>query len=390
MKKLCYILNLIRSEGGIAVVIAVFVVAILFILITAFIPMMINDMSVTNVQRKSNQAFYIAEAGLDQAVWTIQQGNNWQIYSNSGSSITENGTLSNGRYSLIYEASTSSANQMNVTSEGFASINGSDEVKRTIEAILVNTRFAAFNHPLQSQTTLENPGEPTVKYGDVYAYDYIDFQGNVPPTPNYYSVTGFKRNNSVISDISPYANLHIISSDNFPNLTESDLDFLKDYARKTNTYYSNSDSNHNFTRDELEQINASNPEGTIVFVDTPNGHAYSEANKANVTVQTNSYFNGVFIVKGDLYIAGNGSGTVVAQDENGNPVTLSAITFNGHVYAAGSYAWAGTPGIYGSLVAGQVAGTGTPNIWYNISFRNSPLLPTVLGAIEIVSWHEKK
>jgi len=388
MKKLGVLLKLIKEESGVAMVLAVSAVAILFILIMAFIPMMVNEMSLTTVQRKSGQAFYVAEAGLDQAVWTLQQGNNWETYYNSATPKTETGVLGEGRYTIAYEASTSSANQIKLTSEGYFPADGG--FKRTVEAIAVNTRFSAFNHAMQSGSAIANAAAGTIEYGDVYAKDTINFQGTVSSTPNFYScsITGFTRNGG---SFSPWGtNLHLITAAEFPDLTESDLDFLKDFARKTNTYYSGADSTHTFTRDELEAIDTANPEGAIIFVDTPNGEASSETNKASVEVQTNSYFYGVFVVRGDLHIAGNGSGTVVGQDENGNPVTLTSITFNGYIYASGAYSWSGTPGIYGSLIAGSIAGSGTPNVYYNIDFKNRPMLPTVLGAIELISWHEKK
>lgn len=387
MKKPSVLSKLIKDESGIAMVLAVSVVVILFILIMAFIPMMVNEMSLTTVQKKSGQAFYVAEAGLDQAVWTLQQGNSWETYYNSATPKTEIGFLDEGKYTITYEASTSSANQIKLTSEGYFPADGG--VKRTVEAIAVNTRFSAFNHAMQSGSAIANAAAGTIEYGDVYAKETINFQGTVSSTPNFYSITGFTRNGG---SFSPWGtNLHLITAAEFPDLTESDLDFLKDFARKTNTYYSGADSTHTFTRDELEAINTDNPEGAIIFVDTPNGEAYVDGiNEASVEVQSNSYFNGVFVVKGDLYIAGNGSGTVVGQDENGNPVTLTSITFNGYIYTAGAYSWSGTPGIHGSLIAGSIAGSGTPDVYYNIDFRNRPMLPTVLGAIELVSWHEKK
>lgn len=377
-----------NDEKGMALVLAVFVVIILFILIVAFIPLMVNEMTMTVIQKKGTQAFYLSEAGLDQAVWRLQQGNNWQVYRTSSPSKTESGELSGGRYSLTYEAVTSSANQMKVTSVGYFPFNGTGEAKRTIEAVLVNTKFTAFNHALQSDSTLNSPANPTVQYGDVYARDNINFQGNVPSSPNYYSVTGFTKNNAAF-DYTSYSNLHIIPESEFPYLSESDLDFLKEQALKTNTYYTGATSK-DFTAADLQQIDDSNPQGAVVFVDTPTGSSYSESNKVSVNVAANSYFYGVFVVKGDLSIAGTGSGTVVGQDPNGDPVTLNGITFNGHVYAAGGFNWSGTPGIYGSLVAGQILGNGTPNIWYDSTFRNAPILPTLLGAIEVTSWHEKK
>jgi Tfp pilus assembly protein PilX len=374
-----------------ALILAVFVVIVLFILVVAFIPLMVNELNLTAVQKKGTQAFYVAEAGLDQAVWTLQQGNNWQSY-RASSPKSEAGQLTEGRYTLTYEALTSSANQMKVTSVGYFPLNGSGEAKRTIEAVLVNTRFSAFNHALQSQSSLSSPANPSVEYGDVYAKDYIDFQGNVPSTPNYYSVEGkgFKKNGSEILDLSSYSNLHVIPESDFPDLTESDLDFLKEQALKSNTYYTGASSIKDFTKDELAQINSDNPQGAVVFVDTPDGGAYTLINKADVDVAANSYFQGVFVVKGDLNVAGTGSGTVVGQDPNGDPVTLNGISFNGHVYIAGGFDWAGTIGIYGGVVAGRIDGNGTPNIWYDSTFQNSPILPTILGAIEVTSWHEKR
>jgi Tfp pilus assembly protein PilX len=379
-----------ESEQGMALVLAMFVVIILFILVAAFIPLMVNEMNLTSVQKKGNQAFYVAEAGLDQAVWTLQQGNNWQSY-RASSPKTEAGQLTEGRYTLIYEALTSSVNQMKVTSEGYFPLDESGEAKRTVEAVLVNTRFSAFNHALQSQSSLGSPGDPSVEYGDVYAREYIDFQGQVPSSPNYYSIEGkgFKRNGSVI-DHSSYSNLHVIPESDFPDLTESDLDFLKEQALKSNTYYTGAESIKSFTADDLAQINADNPGGAVVFVDTPSGGSYTLTNSADVDVAANSYFQGVFVVKGDLDVSGTGSGTVVGQDSNGDPVTLNGITFNGHVYIAGGFDWSGTIGIYGSVVAGRIDGNGTPNIWYDSTFQNSPILPTILGAIEVTSWHEKR
>lgn len=386
-----YLKTLRSDEKGVALVLAVTVVIIIFVLVVAFIPLMVNEMTMTVIQKKGTQAFYLAEAGLDQAVWTLQQGNNWETY-RAGSPKTEAGELSPGRYTITYEAVTSSANQMKVMSTGEYLSNGSPEAKRTIEAVLVNTKFSAFNHAMQSQSSFDSPGDPTVQYGDVYARDYVDFQSKVPSLPDYYSVAGFKKNGSVISDsdLLTYSNLHVIALADFPDLSESDLDFLKEQALKTNTYYTGADSIKSFTSTELQQINTANPGGAVVFVDTPNGGLYTLANKADVDVATGSYFYGIFVVKGDLGVAGNGSGVVVGQDPNGDPVTLDKITFNGRVYAAGGFDWSGTPGIYGSLVAGRIDGNGTPNIWYDNTLQNAPILPTVLGAIQIISWHEKK
>lgn len=113
----------IRNEKGIALLLTLFIMAFLSLIATAFFDVLTIEQQIATNQIREMQAVFIADAGVETAVYELRQNSNWSgtggdvefpsgsgntyNVSASGGTITSTGTVSN--FSSTIEAGFSSS-----------------------------------------------------------------------------------------------------------------------------------------------------------------------------------------------------------------------------------------------------------------------------------------
>lgn len=122
-----------RGEKGSAMIAALGIMLVLNIIAVSALAISASQVSVTTQERKGNQAFNIAEAGLNEAIWKI---NNATSYSPTISS-PDIGTVQGGSYKVTIAAVTGNSSQRKITITGYSpDMTNPKAKKRTIEAIV--------------------------------------------------------------------------------------------------------------------------------------------------------------------------------------------------------------------------------------------------------------
>ena len=88
--------SLTKNNRGIALLISLIVMMILFIFGTAYLSSMISETGIARNQENSEKAFFIAESGIKRALRLLVEDNSWRT-----NSLIEN--MTNGFYDVIVE-----------------------------------------------------------------------------------------------------------------------------------------------------------------------------------------------------------------------------------------------------------------------------------------------
>ena len=103
----------IKNNKGIALLLTLIVMMILFIFGAAYLSSMISETGIARNQEKSEQAFFIAESGLERAIRLLVEDNTWRI-----ASLVEN--MSDGFYDLEVIDDPVYPERIRITSTGHA------------------------------------------------------------------------------------------------------------------------------------------------------------------------------------------------------------------------------------------------------------------------------
>jgi hypothetical protein len=331
------------DERGIALPMAMIVMAILSALMAAFAVLATSEPQIAANHRASAQARSLAESGLERALWALTTGE-----SNPGASgvlvLDANNNLPNPAPSP-YDGSTfvgvsaiggfkvtvtngAQSNQKLVTAVGYAPNDTKPIAVRKLTATVTRlkkidppcaicvkgnltvTGNANIDSRLHGCGSAAPPGTATMSVGT----NTINGSG---------SVYGYGNGTANQAGTDYVGNVAASSFDPF-TLTPSDIDTLKAMAKAQGTYYSGSVT---FSSSNL-------PKDGIVFVDTTTGAPFTastpDSEAADVHVSTNVPWNGWMIVAGSLHINAGSilTGLVYAQNDmliNGNATVSGAI-----------------------------------------------------------------
>jgi Tfp pilus assembly protein PilX len=336
--------TLMRSQRGVALPMALLTMLILSALIIAFSMMSASEPMLANNQLQVAQARAVAESGVEQAIWALNNQANANGIPNplvtpaapyDGSVATP--VMLNGSQLGVFTIAVTngaSANERNIVATGWTPTNTGTgpKVKQRIQVTVSQV------HPLTNlPSALTVRGEISVG-----GHAYIDSRsdatcGNKAGTLSKGStnVSGSARVYGADGDAVANQSGDVIQNvadstfDNF-SYTNAELDALKAIAKANGTYYSGAQV-------RTLSFNSSNqmPNG-IIYVDTVSGENIDK-NGANTTPSTDfalldihgnapldasGIFSGVLIVAGSLSISGN-------FQMHGLVYTLNDFTYQG-------------------------------------------------------------
>ncbi len=129
----------VKNNKGMALLLTLIVMMLLFIFGAAYLTSMISETGIARNQEKSEQAFFIAESGLQRAIRLLVEDNSWRT-----ASLIEN--MTDGFYELVVEDDPVYPERIRVTSTGH-----SGPASRTTRITLMIT--GGFDYALFSDDT---------------------------------------------------------------------------------------------------------------------------------------------------------------------------------------------------------------------------------------------
>ncbi|MBN2121122.1 MAG: pilus assembly PilX N-terminal domain-containing protein [Candidatus Omnitrophica bacterium] len=164
------------DKKGIALIFALFVVTVLLILGGAGFVRSASENLIVNKYMESTQAFWLAEAGINEAVNAMRS--NFNVTAGE----IGNSSLGNGGYDIVSIENITSTSRK-VTVKGFTPATGTINVERIIEVIMnVGIPPNFYGNAIYSAGDVNLNGDSYVINGDVLYADEIDNTGNVNGT----------------------------------------------------------------------------------------------------------------------------------------------------------------------------------------------------------------
>jgi hypothetical protein len=277
---------------------------------------------VAGITLKRDQAFYAAEAGVQQAFWRLKANNDWRAPSDTP--LT--GTVGSATYAVTVIGDWNSP--VLITSVGRMGT-GAGASAITVTAACSPTTIVP---AISLGNNFDNNGNVTIN-GDVQAKGNINTTGRFRENGSLYAGGSITANGSV--DITG------TSAPNTPNITipTVDLAWLKSHATQTVNVPSGSKTY------EVASVNLG--QGGIIY------YTGSVQFKGDVTVT--GY--GTVVVNGDVTIQGAASFGSSSQPAKANIVTAGALDVSGYLGLIGSVYTGGTITKNGGLdVTGVIVG----------------------------------
>lgn len=323
--------SIFPDQRGIALPMALLALLILTVLTLAFLGLATTEPGIANNQVRTNQALALAEAGIQNAIWALNQGNNNPNDPMGIPSLTAVPTRYNsplphgsggtflafgsGGYTITVTQVAGTTNQAQVTATGWTPTIAGFQSKAIVQTTVFswNGRF--------------NPPGAVTALGQIQFGGAASADGTTSTCGPKYGT--FSLGSATFGGASHASGNPTGSAQNQPmsaftplSLSQSEINLLKKAAQANGTYYQGTVG--------FNPI----PNG-LVFVDTvsgnPIGNPPNLSDLANVTVNGASS-TGWMIVMGSVTLHGN-------------------ISYNGFIYAADLFTYYGTGG---GLISGAV------------------------------------
>jgi hypothetical protein len=356
--------NILKDQRGVALPLAMLALIVMTVLVIGFSVMSASEPAIANNQMRVAQARAIAEAGMERAIWALNNSANVNGIPNipppapydGGTlvNVAANGTNLGGFRVTVSNGA--AANERDIVSDGWVpNDTATNRAKQRITVTVLMVRFPDFpsalavrgevgvgGHAVVDSTS--DPGDAACgghKLG-VFATDNVDISGSA-------RVLGAIDGNHTANQATDYAQSQPTSAFDAIAWTNAELDMLKAIARANGTYYQGSVT-----------FNSSNPlPNGLIFVDTTTGQNIDVGGAgttpsdqfASVDIHGNApadpsgIFHGWIVSNGTVSISGNFQmqGLVYAQND-----------FN--------YMGTGTGQIQGAVVSRNIRDTSSTNI----------------------------
>ncbi len=173
----------IRSRKGAALVMTMMVISALLFMALYFLNFSTTEKKITNIQTKGVDAYYLAEAGINEMVWLIQNDatykNNFETIPDWTTSFTRNTPFGNANESYTVTITNSGLAQGEIVSVGsITNVDGSI-TKRTVKTFVYRAL-----------------GDPDIGTNAIYANGNINITGSIV---NFYNGGAHSNNNFVVS-----------------------------------------------------------------------------------------------------------------------------------------------------------------------------------------------
>lgn len=354
----------ILNDRGIALPMALIVMAILSALMAAFAALAVSEPQIASNQLASAQARAMAESGVERALWALTKGESGPGAAGSianplpspvpapydGSQFVQVGQAGGGGF-VVTVAPGAQANERIVTAVGYVPDNTRPIAVKKIRTVVTRVKWldppcavcAGGEEPPGTLTDIQIGGTANISANNTAGSPPAAYCSGVTPTAAALSTGPIATNGSPSispppggSSLAPNVAASTFSSFLF---SDDDIAVLKSLAKARQTYYRGS------------QTWTSPPPNGLAFVDTPSGARFTNSSPASDQIMVDIHGNwsegwsGWLIVAGSVQINGNisMSGLVYAQND---------ITFHG----------TGTGGISGAMVSTNRKDTSSTNI----------------------------
>ena len=365
------IINIFSNQKGMALLTTLIFVFVLVTFAVALLTMTSNDTKLSTLQRESTRALYIAETGIEKALWYLNTpvdqegyGLNWRT--NVTVPPVPPGPLTDGTASEYYEVTVLSdpvgqTDTIRITSIGTVKEGKYSAGKRKIEVMakksIAQSSSVAYNYALFAETIIYLIGDLTV-VGDIHSNGTIDGSENVQ------DITG---------DITTGGN------ELFPII---DFGYYQGLAVKNGTYYGEGDALPS------EFVDGGTISG-IYFIDDD----IDILGNIKITVH-----NGAIFSSKSIYLGGNAEITHIKDATYNNPLALVAqgdidlmgtITTDGVIQSNSTVTIGGTDSVFNSaVVADTIRVNGTPSIIYDPNLQGTIIPGAGIEIYKKISWQE--
>jgi len=364
--------NLLLNQKGMALLTTLIFVFLLVTFGVALLTMTSNDTKLSYLQRDSTKAFYLAEAGVDKALWYLNtsvddggEGLDWRT--------DDTDRYPNGYLREPYPAGSTSYYQITavdnpdpdkeeiiITSKGVVSdgnkVYGSRKIKVIAKKSISPSSTLHYNYALGAESIITLIGTPTV-VGDIHS------NGTVGGSENIQDING---------EITTGGN------ELYPKI---DFDYYKQLATTNGTYFEEGSKPPEFD-------NGGTIEG-IYFIDDD----VKIIGNTKLTVH-----NGTIFSSKSIYLGGNAEITHIKDETYDNPLALVAngdidlqgkVTTQGVIQSNSTITIGGTDSVlYAAIVADTVILHGTPSINYDPNLQGEVVVGTGIEIYKIISWRE--
>jgi hypothetical protein len=357
------------NDKGVALPVALIVMAALVSLIVAFLVLASTEPQIASNQKVGAQARALAETGIERALWALTKGDTTPGFSgaldpastNPSAAPYNGGTfvqVSNlGQFSVTVTDG-AGANEKVLTAVGWVPSNANPIAVKKIQVRAIRIKHvdppcaicAGGESPAGTSAEIRVGGSATINASVATGASYC--AGVTPTTAVMAEGTVVTNGNPSLS--APTGGTTItqnVPASTFSQflLTDSDMMYLKSLARANGTYFQ---GNTTFT---------SAPKNGIVFIDTPSGSPLTNSSPSSDVITLDIHgnwstgFNGWLIVAGSASISGNiaVTGLVYAQND---------VSLNG----------AGNGAIRGAVISTNRRDTSSTNV-DSTDIGNSPL-----------------
>jgi len=366
--------NLLSNQKGIALLTTLIFVFILVTFGVALLTMTSNDIKLSALQRDSTEAFYVAEAGIDKALWYLNtpednggEGLDWRPneYQESYPAVSTN------YYQLTVE-NTDEQDIIKITSRGVVSDGNKVYGSRKIEveakkAISPSPSLLVYNYAVATEGNLTLKG--------IIVNDDVHSNGNISVTAQKVTINGVATASGERNDRGSVSH----EKQMYPRI---DFEYYKGLAIATGTYYGDSKEFNtvetitgiHFIEGDVKIKSAAVLniyEGGAIFA---TGTITVIANPTINRTQTPGYDNPLAIIaKGDITLYGYLDVVGVIQTEGTLKISSSDSSFDGALIAD-----------IGNLDGGDFG----INISYDLNLSDENIIGTGIEIYKIISWQE--
>ena len=389
MKKNNKIKVLLPNQKGMALLTTLIFVFILVSFAVALLTMTSNDSKLSTLQRDSTRAFYLADAGIEKALWylntPVDQGGkdkySWRPPTSTGSPFIEGTSFENYEISIENKGVESPpVDKIEITSVGTVKEGKYSAGKRTVVVTAIigispSNNVSYDNAILTDNNMTLNGGISVV--GSIHSNGNITNNGTLTLVPfDGASASGTSNIDDSLSGAGKQ-NFPKIDWTNFKNLAESADEYSDDeifghYYGENHSVVFNTDSLlkgiHFIDGDVTIQSNLIFNNATIFATGTIDVIGSADVNLINSIENPLA-----LIAKGDITIGGSVHGEGIIQSE-------STITVNGNVNIE--------PGALYAIDGVLNGGGGTINVVYNTDLAGTPIAGTGVEVYIKTSWRE--
>jgi len=379
--------DLILNQKGMALLTTLIFVFIFVTFAVSLLTMTSNDNKLSALQRDSTEAFYIAEAGIERALWYLNtpvvnggkgllwRTDNTELYPEGY--IQETYPAASTNYYQVTVENTADQDIIKITSRGVVSdgnkVYGSRKIEVKAKKAISPASDVAYNYAIATEKDLTLKGNVQTFGGDIHANGNIDISG-IGENIHVYNGEA-----TAAGGMNEYAPGNI--NQEIQIYPKIDFDYYKELAIANDSYYGENTS--------------------MVFnIDTVlNGINFIDGDveiKANLDI-----IDGGIFATGEIKVTGNPTINRTISAEYDNPLALIAkgdITLGGDVYIEGVIQTGGVFTIDGSITVNNGAvvadegflngGAGGINIIYDPDLLGANIPGTGVPVYRKISWQE--